>query len=355
MPLKLGDLLVKTLRPLPYFRGRARLLGALLPGSGVRTAEVGGFPLRLSLSDYIQRKIYMGCYEPRETKLVQALLRPGDTFVDAGANIGYYTAMAAGLVGPAGTVLAFEPFPELYGALQRTFAACDRVKCLSAALSDRDGQLTLYVPPESYGNIDPSAFQYCADMREISVPARPLTEVLTDLGVETVHLLKTDTEGFELRVLKGCEQLLGEGRIHAVLCEVNPGLLDLAGSSPKELIEYLLDRGFRLSTPYRDGDFANLLFLHGRSGIRCNLIARLDHFGKSGRTIGAGDRVCRRLREGSVSVRCGYRVGQRANVHTDIFSRGPAVPVGAGLAQTIVASVRIRKPHQIQRTWEVVR
>lgn len=264
MHLKLGDLLVKTLRPLPYFRGRARLLGALLPRSGVRTTEVGGFPLRLALSDYIQRKIYMGCYEPRETKLVKALLRPGDTFVDAGANIGYYTAMAAGIVGPTGTVLAFEPFPELYETLRRTFATCDRVKCLPVALSDSDGRLTLYIPPESYGNIDPSAFQYCADMRGISVPARPLTEILRDLGVRTVHLLKTDTEGFELRVLKGCEQLLGEGRVHAVLCEVNPGLLDLAGCSPKELIEYLLDHGFRLSTPYRDGDFANLLFLQSK-------------------------------------------------------------------------------------------
>src|SRR5260370_23579889 len=94
-----ADFLSGSFRPFPYFRGRQRILNALTPREGTRVVKVHGTPIRLLLSEYIDRNVYMGSYEHMETALIRRLLRPGATFVDAGANIGYFTAIAARAVG----------------------------------------------------------------------------------------------------------------------------------------------------------------------------------------------------------------------------------------------------------------
>ena len=75
----------------------------------MRSARVFGLQFELDLADWIQRSIYFGTYEPLETRLVAAFLKPGMTVVDIGANIGYYTALAASKVGPEGRIYAIEP------------------------------------------------------------------------------------------------------------------------------------------------------------------------------------------------------------------------------------------------------
>ena len=94
---------------LARFRGKARLLNRLTEGAGIRSARIFGGRFELDLSEFIQRQVYLGTFEPRETSLVKGYLRPGMTFVDVRANIGYYTALAASLVGAEGRVVAFEP------------------------------------------------------------------------------------------------------------------------------------------------------------------------------------------------------------------------------------------------------
>src|ERR1041385_7304916 len=92
--IMLSELLVETLRPY-HFRGKLRLLRALTPSQGERLAGVFGTRMHLDLGEDIQRHIYLGAFEPRETALVRHWLHPGMTFVDVGANAGYYTALAA--------------------------------------------------------------------------------------------------------------------------------------------------------------------------------------------------------------------------------------------------------------------
>src|SRR5215213_552816 len=72
--------------------------------------EAGGFSFHCDLSDAIAREVcFTGRYEPQDTALVRALLEPEMTFVDVGANWGYYTLLAASLVGRKGQVISFEP------------------------------------------------------------------------------------------------------------------------------------------------------------------------------------------------------------------------------------------------------
>lgn len=71
-----------------------------------------GFRLQLDTRDMLDYFIYYWrCYEPNETWAIRKILRPGDIFIDIGANIGYFSVLAARLVGPTGRVFAFEPVP----------------------------------------------------------------------------------------------------------------------------------------------------------------------------------------------------------------------------------------------------
>jgi hypothetical protein len=92
------DTVVSQLRPF-QFRGKGRLAELVIPRTGKRNALIFGSRFSLDLSDYLQRHIYAGSFERVESAVVRKKLRPGMTFVDVGANVGYYTALAARLVG----------------------------------------------------------------------------------------------------------------------------------------------------------------------------------------------------------------------------------------------------------------
>ena len=135
------------------FRGKARIQEWLIPHRGVVRAKLFGLDMEFDLSDVIQRDMYAGMYDPFETRRLRRFLRPGMVVADVGANIGYYTWLAASAIGPTGRVLAFEPGPYAFDRLQRVVRenGVRAVECVNVALSDRAGRGTLYVPHNSVG------------------------------------------------------------------------------------------------------------------------------------------------------------------------------------------------------------
>jgi FkbM family methyltransferase len=240
-----SDLLVRLLRPV-WFRGKARLLSAVTPDRGTRAARVFGARIELDLSDYVQRMMYLGCYEPGETRTLLRYLRPGMTVVDVGANAGYFTYLAAARVGRSGRVLAVEPLPPVY----RNLAAAvrdnrlDRVTVVNTALGRVAGSLPLFVPPAAHGNCAPTLVPV-PGWEPVLVPVRPLDAVLDECAIDRVDLLKLDVEGFEAEVLAGADRALRSGQVRAVLCEFNDWGLRQNGSSPRDLWDVLAEYGFR--------------------------------------------------------------------------------------------------------------
>jgi FkbM family methyltransferase len=234
------------------------------PSSGTFRADVFGFRMTLNLSDYIQRNISWGQYEALETKIISAHLHPGGMFVDVGANIGYYTALAASLVGATGLVLAFEPDPECFQALVSTFSTKPNIRCMQIAVSDSVGTLKLYIPPDSEHNHDSSWLAYCEGMTAFNSKTTTLDIALGECG--RVQLLKMDIEGHEPQAVHGGRRVLGSGRVERVLCELNQRLLRLAGSSRAELVELLQSCGFELEQQIGGEVCANALFRHRSAG-----------------------------------------------------------------------------------------
>jgi FkbM family methyltransferase len=231
-------------RSLPYFRGRAAILNTLTPTQGLKRATVFGLPMVLDLSELIQRNVFLGCYEPRETAVIRENLRPGSVFVDAGANVGWFTALAAGIVGTNGKVLSFEPSPYAYRLLLLTVARCPNVKAFNFGLSDHDGEAHLFVPPEANRNHNPSMVEYCPGAIPVTVRVRPLGAVLEELAVPRVDVMKIDVEAHEPEVFAGCESVLRRGCIRSILCEFHDPLLRKRGSSSFELLNYLCGLGY---------------------------------------------------------------------------------------------------------------
>ncbi len=238
------DYVIKSSRRF-HFRGKARLLSRVVPRQGGVQAQIFGSAFDLDLSDFIQRQMYLGTYEALEGRLVRAHLRPGMTFVDVGANVGYYTALAAECVTSNGRVISFEPSPYAFERLSLMVSnnSLPQVQAVRAGLSDAAGQLNLYVNLTA-GNHAPTLIEHEGASRTI-VQVSTLDEEARRLGVEYIDLLKIDVEGYEARVLKGASKLLADRRIRAVLCEFNEYWLRRAGCSSEQLHQSLAAYGFR--------------------------------------------------------------------------------------------------------------
>lgn len=239
----LNETIISCLRPVP-FRGKSRLLGPLCPQTGSRTIRLFGFTVTLDLSDYIQRQIYLGTFEPAESRITGRWLRPGMTFVDVGANVGYFTLLASSLVGARGRVLAMEPGPYAFKRLSATLSsnAVKQAYALPIGLSDAEAVLDLY-EPKGKGNYTPTMVPNCGGA-PCPVQVRPFDLVAAELAISQVDLMKIDVEGHEGRVLAGADRMIREGRIRAILCEFNDHWLRRTGSSATLLMQRFRDLGF---------------------------------------------------------------------------------------------------------------
>jgi FkbM family methyltransferase len=149
-------------------------------------------------------------------------LKPGATFFDIGANVGFVTIIAARLVGPSGRVVAFEPVPENVAAIRENLALnrIDWVEVHETAIAREAGRASLIVS-------DVSAFSRLSTTNvptgareQIEVAVNSIDEFLAG-GIEPVpDVVKIDVEGAELEVIEGMQATLAAHH-PVILCEVH--------------------------------------------------------------------------------------------------------------------------------------
>ena len=201
--------------------------------------------------EYIQRNIYfLGYYEVRETRMVSRLLRPGDTFVDVGANIGWYTLLAANQIGPNGKVFAFEPSRVVFGHLMHNVRLnnLSQVVTERLALADRSGVVQLRVAAgrgPGTGSILPAGATDGDATEEVQTVR--FDDYCRTHHLESVRLVKIDVEGAELMVLRGMREALERRAIQYLIIEVADSRLRSVGDSSKALLDLLQGYGYTLS------------------------------------------------------------------------------------------------------------
>ena len=226
------DTFIRLLRPI-QFPGKKRLLDPIVPKHGRLRANVFGYETVLDVGEWIQRCIYLGCYERKETQLVRRQLKRGMTFLDVGANVGYFSLLAASIVGESGRVLSIEPLPDLYQILKETIDRnhIKNIELLRIGLDDSDHVGVIYRPPESQHNNSPSVFG-SEEGTPVDISFKRLDNTLQEQNIETVDVMKVDVEGMEARTLAGASEAMTHRRIKAVLMEFNDYWLRKAGTTP---------------------------------------------------------------------------------------------------------------------------
>lgn len=198
-------------------------------------------------SDHVQTYMFFqGRFEGPETRLVRDHLAEGNVFVDIGANVGWFTLAAASKVGRTGRVLAFEPFPASFQRLQRNVAlnGFQTVTAFEMGLGDADAVAPVYAGTGNSGRT--SLFPDPDQATASQIQLRRAEDVLAETGVEGIDFCKIDVEGAELLVLDGLGRYLRDGRIGAMLIEINPMKLEQAGGSAAALYDRLVASGFHV-------------------------------------------------------------------------------------------------------------
>lgn len=144
-------------------------------------------------------------YEPEISDLFLRWLRPGDTVIDVGANVGWFTCLAAPLVGPNGSVHAYEPGPANFKVLSENVELNEakNVSLHRTALSDVSREQKFWLNPHGHGGH--SLWKMTEDASALDVRTETLDEQQFH---RKIRILKIDTEGHEQRILVGAARLL---------------------------------------------------------------------------------------------------------------------------------------------------
>lgn len=188
-------------------------------------------------------------YEQQVDRSLTAVIRPGDCVWDVGANIGLYTVRFADLVGPNGTIIAFEPILETYRVLETNTAHLANVLTRCEALGASQGSTVIALDSDPTSPSNSLAH----------LPSRPTdaTQVVSIVSGDQLcnkhqlripSVLKIDTEGFEEDVLWGMRSMLRAPELRALMIEVHFAQLENRGylRAPNRISSLLMDAGFHL-------------------------------------------------------------------------------------------------------------
>jgi FkbM family methyltransferase len=221
--------------------------------------------LRFDLANHVDRLVYIGAFEPLNVVWFRRILREGDTVIDAGANIGFFSFLAARCVGESGRVLAFEPHPFNYDPFAAAVTAhrLHQIAPFQVGLDETDGSGTVHMRDQSVYPNRTGTMIDCEGDAGIAVPTRSIDSLVDEHGIERIDLLKVDVDGFETRILRGAARTLAAGKIRHVIIELSSFWLERSGSSEAE-IRALLGAG-------------GLTDVSARDWLLCPLLGQHDH------------------------------------------------------------------------------
>jgi FkbM family methyltransferase len=243
----------------PEWTARLATIGVLRP---VRMQVEPGVSMNLDPRDLVSASILRShSWQPEVWDSLNSRLAPGAVLIDVGAHIGIFSLKGAARVGPTGRVISFEPNPETLVELRSNVAAshADQIVTVEPiACSDKDQQLTLYaahvwntgassLSKENAGAFDEAPKAY-------PVRARPIDDVVAELGLKRVDAIKIDVEGAEVSVLRGALKTLQKFHPKVVI-EIDERQLAAFATKPEDVVALFHQVGYRNSRRVDDTDW----------------------------------------------------------------------------------------------------
>lgn len=187
-------------------------------------------------------------YEPEVSGFFKKILKEGDTVVDIGANHGFFTIYAANIVGNSGKVISFEPEESTYKKLLQNIKDYPYIEANNCVVGNRedivdlyfnidnDGGHALWDPAKHFNNIETKKYDRIVEKVKMIK--------LDDYITSEVKLIKSDTEGCEMLIMKGAENILKKYHPY-IVSEIHAMGLEEMGSSTKEYYDYMLSLGYK--------------------------------------------------------------------------------------------------------------
>jgi FkbM family methyltransferase len=171
--------------------------------------------------------------------------------LDIGANVGWYTTLLAGAVGPQGRVYAFEPNHNAVRLLRASAAAYTNIHIHATALGEAPGEATLHIPEQG---VRASLKDLPGTRATQRCPVTTLDAFLEAEQVGPVTFVKCDVEGAELQALRGGTRILTADRPPAWMIEMNPGTARHFGYEIGDIVAFFTQFARAAYVPYRIDD-----------------------------------------------------------------------------------------------------
>ena len=216
------------------------------------------FHLFVRLSDVgISRELYLTkAHEKEASTIFKSYLKPGQTIIDVGANIGYYPILEAVNISPGGRIFAIEPGPESYELLKYNTTSNgyeDVISTYNLAIGDVRGKATLYISSQSNLNSmlnDPLFKSYAPIVGSVQVDMITLDDFISQNNIlsDKIDIVRMDVEGYELKIFKGMTKLLENSQRLRIFFEIHPKIIKThyGFDSYQDFLKMLDGYGFKI-------------------------------------------------------------------------------------------------------------
>lgn len=211
-------------------------------------------------------ELLTGRHEPETGYQLGRLIQPKMTVLDIGAHVGYYSRRASRIVGDEGRVIAFEPHPRNHAMLKQNVGANANVTLLQVALAEQEGTAELhdYLMMSASGSL-----HYDQNLRDVQEQAQKrsaedfaprfekgfqaqtytvrtasVDDLLAELGIERVDVVKMDIEGAEMGALRGMQKTIANSPDLSLVMEYNPMGLKAFDNEPVSALKEIMGMGF---------------------------------------------------------------------------------------------------------------
>jgi len=222
--------------------------------SAPNPVHVDGLSIYHTEQPLVARWLAMGLYEPDTTRVLREFVKPGMTVLDVGANIGYFSLIAARTIGKNGRVWAFEPVPRMLEVLNSNVsnnALQGIITVVPQAVSNAPGTTVMYVNAmasgwsslygEASATLPP---EILAQQERIEIACTTLDEWAAQHDWPPIDLIKMDIEGAEKQALEGMVQLSRRIAQLKLIIEFNVRTLQAAKITPEEFFAAIGTCGF---------------------------------------------------------------------------------------------------------------
>jgi len=197
-----------------------------------------------------------GVWEPLETNLVKNTIKEGDVVLNIGANIGYYTLLAARLVGPKGKVYAFEPDKTNFEIIKKNIRInnYENIIPVNKAVLNKTGKAKLYLSTENKGSH--RIYQAGDSRKYVEIDVVSIDDFFKNKE-DKVDFILMDIEGSEAKAFEGMKKVLRKNKKVKILTEFWDWAIEKAGDDSQKFIEEIVKTGFKIS--YMDEDLKKLV------------------------------------------------------------------------------------------------